>query len=113
MAELPDYYFDLGVKPAAMAQEIERTYSRRVAELRASRVQDAPEELADAEAAYAVLRDPSKRADYDTKLRAADAEESKKDAEMDDYLQSHHHRKRVKGSSGWLDAIGALFEFFK
>jgi hypothetical protein len=32
---------------------------------------------------------------------------------MDAYLKSHHHRKRVKGSSGWLDAIWDLLSFFK
>jgi curved DNA-binding protein len=112
MVELPDYYFDLGVKPAATAQEIKKTYSRRVAELRASKVEDAPEELAEVEAAYAILRDPVKRADYDAKLRLADEEEYKKDAEMNAYLRSHR-RKTVRGSSGWLDAIWALFRLFK
>jgi curved DNA-binding protein CbpA len=113
MAELPDYYLDLGVQPAATLEEIERTYAKRGAELRASKVQDAPEELAEVEAAYAVLHDPRERAAYDAKLRAADAEDEKKDAEMNAYLRSHHHRKTVKGSSGWLDAIWAIFEFFK
>ncbi len=113
MAELPDYYFDLGVKPAASQQEIEKTYGKRVAELRASKVEDAPEELAEVEAAYAVLHDPAKRADYDAKLREADAEEDKKDAEMNAYLRSHHHRRTVKGSSGWLDALWALLRLFK
>ena len=113
MADLPDYYFDLGVKPAATAQEIKKTYSRRVAELRASKVEDAPEELAEVEAAYAILRDPVKRADYDAKLRLADEEENKKDAEMNAYLRSHHRRKSVSGSSGWLDAIFGLLRLFK
>jgi curved DNA-binding protein CbpA len=45
MAELPDYYSDLGVKPTASPQELEKTYKRRVAELRDSKVEDAPEEL--------------------------------------------------------------------
>ncbi len=113
MTELPDYYSDLGVKPRANQQEIEKTYKMRVAELRASKVEDAPEELAEVEAAYAVLGDPGKRASYDAKLRKADEEQDQKDAEMNVYLQSHHHRKTVKGSSGWLDAIWALLKLFK
>lgn len=60
MTDLPDYYFDLGVKPTASQQLIDQTYTRRANELRASTVEDAPEELADVEAAYAVLRDPSR-----------------------------------------------------
>ena len=83
MTDLPDYYFDLGVKPTASQQLIDQTYTRRANELRASTVEDAPEELADVEAAYAVLRDPSRRAEYDAKVCAADAEQDKKDAEMD------------------------------
>ncbi len=113
MAELPDYYMDLGVDPKASRQEIERVYNQRVAELRGSKVEDAAEELAEVKAAYAVLRDPAARARYDAKVRAADAEEDKKDAEMNAYLRSHHHRKHVKGSSGWLDAIWDLLSFFK
>ncbi|HEY7404872.1 MAG TPA: DnaJ domain-containing protein [Candidatus Angelobacter sp.] len=113
MAELPDYYMDLGVDPKAKQQEIEKVYSQRVARLRSSKVEDAPEELAEVEAAYAVLHDPAARARYDAKVRAADTEEDKKYAEMDAYLKSHHHRKRVKGSSGWLDAIWDLLSFFK
>lgn len=113
MAELPDYYMDLGVNPKASQQEIEKVYTRRVAELRNSKVDDAPEELAEVEAAYVVLHDPAERARYDAKVRAADAENDKKDAELNAYLRSHHHRKRVKGSSGWLDAIWDLLSFFK
>ena len=113
MTDLPDYYFDLGVKPMASQQEIEQTYARRAKELRASTVEDAPEELAEVEAAYAIVRDPSRRAEYDAKLRAADAEQDKKDAEMNAYLQSHHHRKTNKGSSGWLDAMLGLLKLFK
>jgi len=113
MDELPDYYMDMGVDPTATQPEIEKVYALRAARLRNSKVEDAPEELAEIEAAYAVLHDPASRASYDAKLRAADAEDEKKDAEMNAYLRSHHHRKRVKGSSGWLDAIWDLLSFFK
>jgi len=113
MADLPDYYMDLGVPPKANQQEIEKAYGRRVAELRRSKAEDAPEELAEVEAAYAVLRDPNKRSAYDAKVHAADAEDDKKDTEMNAYLKSHHHRKTNKGSSGWLDAIWDLLSFFK
>lgn len=103
---LPDYYEDLSVKPTATQQEVDATSARRVAELRASKVEDAPEELAEVEDAYAVLRDPAKRAGYDAQLREADAEEDKKNAELDAYLQRssrrHHQRNRRTGS--WLVA---------
>ncbi len=113
MDELPDYYMDLGVDPTATQLEIDKVYALRAGRLRNSRAEDAPEELAEVEAAYVVLHDPASRASYDAKLRAADAEDEKKDAEMDAYLRSRHHRKRVKGSSGWLDAIWDLLSFFK
>ncbi|HEX3154696.1 MAG TPA: DnaJ domain-containing protein [Candidatus Angelobacter sp.] len=82
MAELPDYYMDLGVDPKASQQEIEKVYGKRVAALRVSIVEDAPEELAEVEAAYAVLRDPQRRSSYDARVRAEDDVEDKKDAEM-------------------------------
>jgi len=114
MAELPDYYMDLGVDPKASQQEIEKVYSKRVAELRMSKVEDAPEELAEVEAAYAVLRDPRKRASYDAQLKAEDDEDEKKDAEMNAYLQSQHRRaKRNRRTGSWLDAIFDLLKLFK
>lgn len=82
MDELPDYYMDMGVDPTATQPEIEKVYALRAARLRNSKVEDAPEELAEVEAAYVVLHDPASRASYDAKLRAADAEDEKKDAEM-------------------------------
>lgn len=114
MADLPDYYLDLEADPKASRQEINKIYARRVAQLRNSKQQDAAEELAEVEAAYAVLRDPTRRARYDAEVRAADEAADKKDAEMNAYLRSHHHhRKTVKGSSGWLDAIWDLLSLFK
>jgi len=114
MAELPDYYMDLGVDPKASQQEIEKVYSKRVAELRMSKVEDAPEELAEVEAAYAVLRDPRKRASYDAQLKAEDDEDEKKDAEMNAYLQSQHRRaKRNRRTGSWLDVILDLLKLFK
>jgi DnaJ-class molecular chaperone len=114
MAELPDYYMDLGVDSKASQQEIEKVYAKRVAALRVSTIEDAPEELAEVEAAYAVLRVPQKRSSYDAQLKAKDDEDDKKDAEMNAYLQSHHrrsHRNRRTGS--WLDAIFDLLKLFK
>src|SRR5579864_7807556 len=106
MAELPDYYMDLGVDPKASQQEIDKVYGKRVAALRASPVEDAPEELAEVEAAYAVLRDPQKRSSYDARLKAEDDEDNKKDAEMNAYLQSHHRRSnRNRRTGSWIDAI--------
>ena len=114
MAELPDYYMDLGVDPKASQQEVEKVYGKRVAELRMSKVEDAPEELTEVEAAYAVLRDPRKRASYDAQLKAEDDEDEKKDAEMNAYLQSQHRRaKRNRRTGSWLDAIFDLLKLFK
>ena len=114
MADLPDYYMDLGVAPKANQQEIEKVYRRRVAELRASKVEDAPEELAEVEAAYAILRDPNKRSAYDAKVRAADAADDKKDAEMNAYLhsQGRRHRQRNRRTGG-LGALLDLLSFWK
>lgn len=114
MADLPDYYSDLGVKPEASPQEIDKVYNKRVAELRASEVEDAPEELAEVETAYAILRDPAKRADYDAKLRQEDDEWDKKNPEMATYLKNQSHRsKRVRRSGSWLSAIWDLLDLFK
>ena len=114
MAELPDYYMDLGVDPKASQQEVEKVYGKRVAELRMSKVEDAPEELAEVEAAYAVLGDPQKRSSYDARLKAADDEDDKKDAEMNAYLQSQHRRaKRNRRTGSWIDAILDLLKLFK
>jgi curved DNA-binding protein CbpA len=111
MAE-PDYYMDLGVDPKASQQQIEKVYGKRVAELRASKVEDAPEELAEVEAAYAVLRDPQKRSSYDVRLKAED-DDDKKDAEMNAYLHSHHRRSRRNRRTGFLGGILDLLELFK
>lgn len=114
MAELPDYYSDLGVKPEVSPQEIDKVYNKRVAQLRASEVEDAPEELAEVEAAYAILRDPAKRADYDAKLRQEDDEWDNKNPEMATYLKNQSHRsKRVRRSGSWLSAIWDLLDLFK
>ena len=111
MAE-PDYYMDLGVDPKASQQQIEKVYGKRVAELRASKVEDAPEELAEVEAAYAVLRDPQKRSSYDVRLKAED-DDDKKDAEMNAYLHSHHRRSKRNRRTGFLGGILDLLELFK
>jgi curved DNA-binding protein CbpA len=114
MADLPDYYMDLGVDPGASQQEVEKVYGKRVAELRGSKVEDAPEELAEVEAAYAVLRDPQKRSSYDARFKAEDDEEDKKDAELNAYLQSHHGRaKRNRRTGSWINAIFDLLKLFK
>ena len=111
---LPDHYETLEIGPTASQQEIERAHKRRAAELRASKVADAPEELAEVEAAYSVLSDPARRAEFDAQLRKKEEEEDKKFVELDAELQrSGHHRKSVKGSSGWLDAMGWLLKLFK
>jgi len=115
MAPLPDHYESLEVTAKANPPEIERAYQARAAELRASRVEDAPEELAEVEAAYAVLRDPAKRAKYDEEFRRAEEEEDKKDAELDAELQRNrrHHRKHVDGTSGLLDTLWSILKLFR
>jgi DnaJ-class molecular chaperone len=114
MAELPDYYMDLGVDSGANQQEIDHVYAKRVAALRVSEVEDAPEEMAEVEAAYAVLGNPQKRSSYDARLKVADDEEDKKDAELNAYLQSHHRRaKRNRRTGSWIDAIFDLLKLFK
>ena len=114
MAELPDYYADLGVNPKAGQNEIERVYQQRAARLRSSKIEDAPEELAEVEQAYAVLHDPVKRAEYDSKVREADAEQDKKDAELNAYLQrpGRRHWKRNR-RAGFFGALLDLLDFWK
>jgi len=101
------------VSRTASQQEIEKVYGKRVAELRASKVEDAPEELAEVEAAYAVLRDPQKRSSYDARLKAEDDEDDKKDAELNAYLQSHHRRSQRNRRSGFFGALLDLLDFWK
>lgn len=115
MQGLPDHYEDLGVDSKATAEQIEQAYGNRSTELRASQSGDAPEELAEVEAAYTVLRDPVKRSKYDAQVRHAEAKMESKYAELDKLMpRSRHHVRRFnKGSSGWLDAIWALFEWLK
>ena len=117
MAELPDYYMDLGVDPKASPQEIEKVYGKRVAQLRASTVEDAPEELAEVDAAYDVLRDPAKRAKYDADLdaqeRQEDEEFDKKNPEVKAFMENQQSRHRNRRTGGWLDAIWDLLSFFK
>lgn len=110
MQRLPDYYEDLGVDQDATAEEIERVYRKRSGELRASQVEDAPEELAEVEAAYTVLCEPTQRAKYDTQLRQKEQKLEAKYRELDKLTSAsrHHVRRFDKGSSGWLDAIWAL-----
>jgi curved DNA-binding protein CbpA len=114
---VPEYYEDLGVNRTASQQEIDRIYAKRVAALRVSKVEDAPEELTEVEAAYAVLRDPRKRSSYDARLKAEDDEDDKddkKDAEMNAYLKSHHHRSnRNRRTGSWIDVILDLLKLFK
>jgi DnaJ-class molecular chaperone len=100
----PDYYMDLGVDPKANQQEVEKGYAKRVAALRVSTVEDAPEELAEVEAAFAVLRDPQKRSSYDARLKAEDDEA---------YLHSHHRRSKRNRRTGFLGGILDLLELFK
>lgn len=68
--DLPDYYTVLGVASTASSAEIAHAYRRRVRsqhpDARPDTGQDADSEgLGEVIAAYAVLRDPARRADYD------------------------------------------------
>jgi len=115
MEALPDHYEALDLNPKATADEIERAYRKKSVELRASKVEDAPEELEEVEAAYAVLRNASSRAAYDAKMQAEETKLDAKYADLDKVMarNRHHVRKTTKGSSGWLDAIWALFGFLR
>jgi curved DNA-binding protein CbpA len=115
---LPEHYESLEIDSKASPEEIERAYQKRVAELRASRMEEAPEDLAEVEAAHAVLSDPAQRAAFDESVRRAEEEEDKKNVELDAFLQQAAHRRRwsAKGSSGLFDvfdAIWAALKFFK
>ncbi len=112
--ELPDYYADLGVRESASQQEIERVYQQRSAKLRASQIEDAPEELAEVQQAYEVLRDAKKRAEYDSKVRRADAQRDAKNAELDAYLQrpGRRHQKRNR-RAGFFGALLDLLDLWK
>jgi curved DNA-binding protein CbpA len=67
---LPDHYAVLGVAATASPAEITHAYRRRVRSQHPDIHSDTPqdtgvEELSAVVAAYAVLRDPARRADYD------------------------------------------------
>lgn len=85
--------------------------------MRASTVEDAPEELAEVDAAYDVLRDPAKRAKYDAQLEAKEREEEeefeKKNPEVKAFMENQQRRHRNRRTGGWLDAIWDLLSFFK
>jgi curved DNA-binding protein CbpA len=115
MDSVPDHYETLGLTSNATRQEIERAHQKLVKELRASQSSDAPEELAEVDAAYAVLHDPHQRTRYDMVLREAEAEEDKKYAKLDAEIQRtrHHGRKHIEGFSGLLDVVWWIFKLLK
>jgi DnaJ-class molecular chaperone len=74
--DLPDYYTVLGVASTASSTEIAHAYRRRVRnqhpDVRPDIGQDADSEgMGEVIAAYAVLRDPARRADYDRQRQPA------------------------------------------
>lgn len=115
MTRHPDHYECLELDAQASPEEIERAYRRRVAELRASRVADAREELTEVEAAYSVLGDPNARSQYDADRKSGEARLELKYAELDTLMPRtrRHVRKFTKGSSGWIDALSAIFKFLR
>ena len=73
-----DPYTLLGVAPDADAREVARAYRRRLREVHpdtrdrlSSGSDPAPVDLRTLQEAYAVLRDPARRARFDTQRRAA------------------------------------------
>ena len=73
--DLPDHYTVLGVASTASPAEITRAYRRRVRNQHPDTRSDTAtgtgaEELRKVIAAYAVLRDPARRADYDQQRHA-------------------------------------------
>ena len=115
MAGVPDHYETLGLASKATRQEIERAHEKLVKKLRASQAADAPEELAEVDAAFAVLHDPEQRARYDVALMEAEAAQDEKYAKLDAEIQQtrHHGRKHVEGVSPVLDAVGWISKLLK
>jgi curved DNA-binding protein CbpA len=69
--ELPDYYAVLGVAATASPAEIAHAYRRRVRSQHPDVHHDTGSDGLDAlVAAYAVLRDPARRADYDQQRKS-------------------------------------------
>jgi len=93
-----DYHEALGVHSTATLQEIERAYAELAAHPRASNV------LADAEGAR-----------YKAGVKETEAEEDKKNAELDAYLKRSGRRRRARNrrSGGWLDVLLDILSFFK
>lgn len=70
--ELPDYYAILGVASTAAPAEIAHAYRARVRSRHPDTGHDtAADGLSAVIAAYAVLRDPARRADYDQQRQSA------------------------------------------
>ena len=70
--ELPDHYAVLGVATTASPAQIAYAYRGLVRSLHPDIHPDTgPEELSEVVDAYAVLRDPARRADYDQQRRSA------------------------------------------
>ena len=80
-------------------------------------MEDAPEELAEVDAAYDVLRDPAKRGKYDAQVEAKEREEDeefeKKNPEVKAFMENQQRRHSNRRTGGWLDAIWDLLSFFK
>jgi len=80
-------------------------------------VEDAPEELAEVDAAYDVLRDPVKRAKYDAELDAQERQEDeefyKKNPEVKDFMKNQQRRHRNRRTGSWIDVIFDLLKLFK
>jgi DnaJ-class molecular chaperone len=69
--DLPDHYTVLGVAATASPAQIAHAYRGRIRSQHPDiHLDTAPEELSDVVAAYAVLRDPARRADYDQQRRS-------------------------------------------
>jgi curved DNA-binding protein CbpA len=69
--DLPDYYAVLGVAATASPAQITHAYRSRIRSQHPDLHPDTgPEQLSAVVAAYAVLRDPARRADYDQQRHA-------------------------------------------
>ncbi len=72
---MTDPYATLGVAPTATPKEITRAYRRQLRthhpDIRAKADADADERVHEILAAYALLRDPRRRAEYDRSMRAS------------------------------------------
>lgn len=110
-----DYYDVLGVKRSATQDEIRAAYRKLARELHpdVNKAADAAEKFAEVQAAYDVLGEPEKRAQYDRFGRAGAAAAAGAGAGGAHYTWSNVGGRGGGGSSDFdLDDLGSMFDAF-